>query len=142
MEIEVKRIIKSDTSTIGEIYINGIKECYCIEDKDRGLTDSMSEEEIKSKKIHGITAIPSGRYNVVISFSNRFQKYLPELIGVKGFAGIRIHSGNTSADSEGCILPGLTKTTDFVGNSVKAFTSLFSKMKAVEKKEKIYITIK
>lgn len=142
MEIEVRRIEKTENSTISEIYVNGIKECYAIEDKDRGLLDSMSEEQIRGIKVHSKTAIPKGRYKVVISFSNRFQKYLPELVGVKGFAGIRIHSGNTSADSEGCILPGTTKTKDFVGNSVKAFTALFAKMKKVEKTEKIYITIK
>lgn len=142
MEILVERFEFTETSTISNLYVNGKWTSYAIEDKDRGLLDSMSEEDIKAKKKHGITAIPKGRYKVVISFSNRFQKYLPELIGVKGFTGIRIHSGNTSADSEGCILPGLTKSKDFVGNSVKAFTSLFTKMKAVEKKEKIYITIK
>jgi hypothetical protein len=142
MEIEVRRKEFTPISTISEVYVDGKFECYAIEDMDRGLLDSMSETEIKSKKIHGVTAIPKGRYKIVISFSNRFQKYLPELIGVKGFAGIRIHSGNTSADSEGCILPGTTKALNFVGSSVKAFTALFAKMKAVEKKEKIYITIK
>lgn len=142
MEIEVRRKEFTDISTISEVYVDGKFECFAIEDKDRHLVDTMTEEQIKNLKVHSVTAIPKGRYKVVISFSNRFQKYLPELIGVKGFAGIRIHSGNTSANSEGCILPGLTKTKDFVGNSVKAFTSLFSKMKAVEKKEKIYITIK
>lgn len=142
MELELRRKDKTDNSTIGELYVDGKFESYVIEDKDRGLLDTMSETDIKAKKKHGITAIPTGRYKVVISFSNRFQKYLPELIGVKGFAGIRIHSGNTSADSEGCLLPGTTKATNFVGNSVKAFNALFSKLKATEKKEKIYITIK
>lgn len=142
MEIEVRRKEFTETSTVSEIYVDGKFECYAIEDKDRGLLDSMTEEVIKSKKVYAKTAIPKGRYKVVISFSNRFKKYLPELIGVKGFAGIRIHSGNTAADSEGCILPGQTKSKDFVGNSVKAFTALFAKMKKVEKTEKIYITIK
>jgi hypothetical protein len=142
MEIKVKRKEFTEESTISEVFVDGKFECYCIEDKDRGLLDSMSETEVKSKKIYAKTAIPKGRYNVVISFSNRFKKYLPEILNVKGYLGIRIHPGNTAADSEGCLLPGTTKAKDFVGNSRIAFDALFKKMKAVEKKEKIYITIK
>lgn len=142
MELELRRTTRTNVSTIGELYINGIKECYILEDKDRGLKQSDTLESIKKNKVHELTAIPSGRYRIIISFSNRFQKYLPELLEVPGYAGIRIHSGNTEADSLGCLLPGTTKTTNFVGNSVKAFTALFTKLKAAEKKEKIYITIK
>jgi hypothetical protein len=142
MEIIVKRVELTDESSISEWSIDGKFECYGIEDKDRGLLSSMSESEIKALKIYGKTAIPKGTYQVVLSFSNRFKKYLPELLNVKGYAGVRIHPGNTAADSEGCLLPGTTKAKNFVGNSVKAFNTLFAKMKTVEKKEKIFITIK
>ena len=101
----------------------------------------MQLDCIKQIKVHGKTAIPTGRYKVIISYSNRFKKYLPEIVGVPGFLGIRIHSGNSAADTEGCPLVGTTKGIDFIGNSRKAFTPLMAKLKAAEKKEKIYITI-
>lgn len=141
MELKLIRKEYTENSTIGELFVDGVKECFTIEDKDRKLHCDMSEAEIAKIKVHSKTAIPTGRYKVVISYSNRFQKYLPEVIGVKGFAGIRIHPGNTAADSEGCILPGSTKAPDFVGNSRSAFNALFAKMKKVEKTEKIYLTV-
>jgi len=101
----------------------------------------MPLDEIKAGKVHGKTAIPSGTYQVAITFSNRFKKYLPLLINVPGFEGIRIHPGNTAADTEGCLLPGEFRNHNQVTNSKKAFTKLFEKLKAVEKKEKITITI-
>lgn len=142
MEILVLRQELTEDSTISTLFVNGIKECYAIEDKDRGIHSDWPLSKIESTKIHSKTAIPYGRYQVVNSFSNRFQKYLPEILNVPGWSGVRIHPGNKSADTEGCILPGRTKTVNFVGESVKAFTALFAKIKAVEKKEKIYITIK
>lgn len=141
MEILVVRKDRTEESTVSEVYVDGKFECWAIEDKDRGLKDSMSEADIKKLKVHGKTAIPTGRYQVVLSFSNRFQKYLPEVLHVKGYAGIRIHPGNTAADSEGCILPGKAKGKNVVQQSRPAFEALFKKMKAVEKKEKIFITI-
>lgn len=142
MEIVVLRQELTEESTISTVFVNGVKECYAIEDKDRGMHSDWPLEKIKATKVHGKTAIPYGRYKVISSFSNRFQKYLPEIVGVPGFAGIRIHPGNKATDSEGCILPGQTKSLNFVGNSVKAFGALTTKMQLVEKKEKIYITIK
>lgn len=134
MEIQVKRKIFTENSTIGELTINGVFECYTLEDKDREL-------EYGGVKVYGKTAIPKGRYNVVNSFSNRFKKYLPELLSVPQFSGVRIHQGNVAEHSEGCILVGATKGKDFIGNSRIAFDALFKKMKAVEKKEKITIEI-
>lgn len=134
MEIKLVRKEFTDKSTIGELYVNGKFQCYTLEDKDRKL-------ESGGKKEYAKTAIPRGTYNVVNSFSNRFQKYLPELQNVPQFAGIRIHPGNTADHSEGCILVGTTKAKDFIGNSRSAFATLFALIKAVEKKEKITITI-
>jgi len=134
MELKLIRKEFTDRSTIGELYVNGKFECFTIEDKDRKL-------ESGGKKEYAVTAIPRGTYQVVNSFSNRFQKYLPELINVPQFTGVRIHPGNKAEDSEGCILVGTTKAKDFIGNSRIAFASLFSKIKAVEKKEKITIII-
>lgn len=146
MEIILKRTTFTDNSTIGELKVanpNGLGyHAFSIEDVDRELHQTDNLTKIKSIKVHGKTAIPYGRYRVIVSYSNRFKKYLPELLDVPGWAGVRIHAGNTSADTEGCILPGFSKTTDFVGESRKAFDALFKLIKEAEKKEKIYITIK
>ena len=141
MEITSKRIVRTENSTISEVKINGVFQCFVLEDKDRGLSNGMPLAEIQQIKIHGKTAIPTGRYRVTISFSNRFKKYLPELHEVKGFAGIRIHAGNTSSDTEGCLITGLSHKTDFVFNSKTAFDALMKKLQAVEKKEMIFITV-
>jgi hypothetical protein len=134
MEIKVIRKVFTEISTIGELYINGKFECFALEDKDRKL-------ESGGQKVYAKTAIPRGEYNLVMSFSNRFQKYLPEIQNVPQFAGIRIHSGNTAADSEGCILLGTTKANDFVGNSKVAVAAFIKQIQKVEKKEKITIEI-
>ena len=116
MKLTVKRKIKSANSTIGELYIDNIFQCYTLEDVER------------KEKIVGKTAIPAGSYDVIINESNRFKRKLPLLMNVPNYAGVRIHPGNTAADTEGCILVGTTKAPDFVGNSREAFTSLFEKM--------------
>ena len=126
MKLHVKRLHKTDNSTIGELTIDGIFQCYTLEDVER-------EVKIKSE-----TAIPKGTYKVIINKSNRFKRLLPLLLDVKGFEGIRIHSGNTNHDTEGCILVGETRGKDFVGKSRKAFDKLFEKMK---KAKEITITI-
>lgn len=142
MEIVVTRKTRTKTTTIGELSINDKFECYTLEDNDRGLQQAMPLEEIKRKKVFAQTAIPAGRYEVVITFSNRFQQYMPLLLNVPGFEAIRIHSGNTATDTEGCILLGQTLSPDFIGNSRAAFRSFLPKIRAVERTEKVFITIK
>lgn len=142
MELELTRKVRTNNSTIGELSINDIFECFIIEDKDRGLRKDMTLSELINKKVHGNTAIPSGRYEVVISFSNRFKKMLPLLMDVPAYAGIRIHPGNTAADTEGCLLPGRNKGTDAVTGSRLAFTALSEKLKAAASVEKIFMTVK
>jgi hypothetical protein len=134
MELKLIRETFTEKSTIGSLYVNGIFFCYTLEDKDRRLESGGVKEYAK-------TAIPRGKYKVVLSFSNRFKKYLPELINVPQFAGIRIHAGNTADHSEGCILVGATKTVDFIGQSQVTFGKLMKAIQAVEKIEKINITI-
>lgn len=134
MEIKVIRKTFSEESTIGDLLINGTFFCYTLEDKDRRL-------ETGGTKVFGVTAIPRGKYTVILSFSNRFQKYLPEILNVPGFAGIRIHTGNKASDSEGCILLGTTKSVNSIGMSKVAFEKFMSELKKVEKKEKITIEI-
>ena len=91
MKLRVKRIAKNSEYTIGNLYIDGEFFCNTLEDMDRGLKDSQNLLYIKAKKIFGKTAIPTGTYKVVMTYSNRFKKLLPLLVGVKGFDAIRIH---------------------------------------------------
>ena len=141
MEMQLSRTIRTGISTIGELHVNGKPECFTLEDLDRGLSSDMPLKSIQLKKVKAKTAIPTGRYQVVVDFSTRFKKQLPLLLNVPGFGGIRIHSGNTSADTEGCILVGTEKSKDFVGNSRNAFAALFSKIQLAMKTEKVFITI-
>jgi len=142
MELELTRSGKTNKSTIGELTVNGVFECFILEDKDRGLRKDMPISELIVMKIKTRTAIPTGRYEIVVSFSDKFQKMLPLLLDVPAFAGIRIHPGNTDANTEGCLLPGKTKSPDMIGSSRVAFTALFDKIKAALQREKIFITIK
>ncbi|WP_342645003.1 DUF5675 family protein [Mucilaginibacter sp. CSA2-8R] len=142
MELTLIRKAKSDTTTLGQLLVNSHFTCYTLEDKDRDLVQTMKPADIAKIKVHAKTAIPKGRYQVVITFSNRFQKDLPLLVNVPGYEGVRIHSGNTDKDTEGCILVGYEQNTDWVGQSRMAMTGLMALLhQAVIKKEQIFITI-
>ena len=142
MELELTRTTRTNRSTIGELTVNGKFECFILEDKDRGLQQGMALSELMAAKIKTRTAIPTGRYEIVTNFSDRFQKMLPLLLDVPAFAGIRIHPGNTDADTEGCLLPGKTKSRDMVGSSRAAFAVLFEKIKTAMQREKVFITVR
>jgi len=129
MELRVERTDFSETSTIGKLYVDDQFECYTLEDKVRPV------------KIKGKTAIPAGRYEVIVNFSQRFGRMLPLFLNVPNFEGVRIHPGNTAADTEGCILVGETKDAEFIGQSKLAFDGLFNKLKATSETEKIFIEI-
>jgi hypothetical protein len=139
MDLLLKRETFTEKSTISSLFINGVFECYILEDKDRGLTFQMSLEEINKLKVYGETAIPYGSYPIVLTMSNRFKRILPLLVGVKGYEGIRIHTGNTAIDTHGCLLPARKKGKDSVSESTLAFNQLFTKLQNA--KDKIYITI-
>lgn len=142
MEIVLKRIAKKEKYTIGKLYINGQYTCDTIEDKDRGLTDDMDVKEIESKKVYGETAIPTGTYTVSYTYSNKFKKMMPLINNVKGFAGIRMHSGNTEKDSLGCLILGQNKAVGKVINSRETCAKVYPIIKsASDKGEKITITI-
>lgn len=142
MNIILNRIAKKAKYTIGKLYINDQYFCDTLEDTDRGLTQSMTEQQIVSKKVYGETAIPTGTYRIIISYSNKFKKQMPLLLNVPGFAGIRIHSGNTEKDSLGCILVGKNKAIGKVLESRDTYSKLFSILQEANKKETIKITIK
>jgi len=137
MLIELER---RDKSTLGKLFIDGVGFCDTLEDEDRGLTSEMLIDEIKAIKVHSQTAIPKGRYEVVLSYSNRFKKLLPLLVSVKGFEGIRIHSGNTQYHTEGCILLG-TASKGMVINSRSAMSKFMAVFTKAIKTEKVFINI-
>lgn len=136
MKLTLYRDAFTDVATSGKLFIGGQMECYILEDVDRKL-------ESGGTKIKGQTAIPRGTYQIIVNMSNRFKRMLPLLVNVPGFDGIRIHPGNTSADTEGCLLPGVTRNVNSVGSSRVAFNSLFDKLtKAYNAGELITIEVK
>lgn len=139
MDLKLKRIFRGDKYTIGHLYIDGDYYCDTLEDTDRGLSSDMSEEEIKRIKVYGRTAIPKGTYKVEVTYSPKFKRHLPLLIDVKGFSGIRIHSGNSAEDTLGCLLVGYNKVKGQVINSRVTSDKLTALLRDCE--EEIYITI-
>jgi len=117
MKLLLKREPPNDNCTIGRLFVDGVFECYTLEDIERDV------------KIPGETAIPRGIYKVIIDFSYKFGKQMPHILGVPNFEGIRIHPGNIAADTEGCILVGKTLGVTCLGNSRIAFDDIFVKLK-------------
>jgi len=117
MLLKLNRHTLTDKSTIGNLDVDGVFQCYTLEDVVR-----------TGPKVAGKTAIPAGRYKVVITMSNRFKKRLPLLLNVPNFEGVRIHPGNTAENTEGCILTGRTIGKDFIGESKLAFAPLLEKI--------------
>ena len=128
MRIELVRIAFKNTYTIGKLYVDGKYFCDVLEDVDRGLDSSMTESEILEKKVKGQTAIPTGHYVINITYSPKYKRMMPLLLDVKGFSGIRIHSGNSSKDTEGCLLVGKNKKVGMVLESRDTYQRLFKMM--------------
>lgn len=131
MKLELKRRFFTDKSTVGELSIDGAFECFTLEDVVRP----------EGEKVFGKTAIPPGTYEIVVTHSPRFGKELPMLLDVPGFEGVRIHTGNTAEDTEGCILVGNQTGVDRIANSRAAYDALFAKIQAVRGTQEISITI-
>ena len=123
MNIVVIRDPSTDVSTLGKVYVNGLFQCYSLEDVDRRLEDGGT-------KIPGETAIPRGVYKVVIDWSNRFKKEMMHILDVPGFEGIRIHAGNRSCDTSGCLLIGNGVAKDYLLDSRSAVNKLFATVEA------------
>ena len=148
MELILERIAKRKTYTIGRLSIlEEVIDEYSTGTAERYFCDTLEptwrDYKNGAYKVKGRSAIPEGRYAVVISFSPKFKQWLPILLGVPKFDGIRIHAGNTAADTEGCILVGKNK---LVGQVVDSRIWLHRlKQKIVEAKsrgEAVWITIR
>lgn len=143
MRILLQRHALKAGYTIGRMEINGRYFCDTLEDTDRGLSAEMSEDEIAALKVKGATAIPIGTYRIDMQTrSPRFGRVLPRLVSVKGFAGVLIHSGNTAADTEGCILVGENRERGKVLNSRATLEHLLVFLRSAQAEgEEIELTI-
>ena len=150
MKLTLKRIARKEGYTIGRLYIDDAYFCDTLEDRERGLEQAMPLDMIKRIKVKGETAIPTGTYE--LSMRHISPKYsrkkafaftggvMPRLLNVPGYEGVLIHSGNTAADSEGCILVGENKAVGKVLNSMATFKALWAVLNQ-RKSEPITITI-
>ena len=148
MELILERIAKRKTYTIGRLcirrqvideYLPGIEDQYFCDT----LEPTWRDYKNGAYKVKGRSAIPEGRYAVVISWSPKMKQWLPILLGVPKFSGIRIHAGNTAQDTEGCILVGKNKLVGQVVDSRIWLHRLKKKTtEAKERGEAVWITIK
>ena len=127
MELLLRRRPSSAHATLGHLFVRA---CYTLEDV------------VRPAKIPGETAIPAGRYQVVITPSARFRRPLPLLLDVPGFDGIRIHPGNEDGDTSGCILVGRRAGDEAIFESRLALEALQPQIAAaLDRGERVWITI-
>lgn len=130
MQVRIDRKWKKPAYTIGRVYIDGEFFCNSMEDCDRGLRQDMPVAEIQKRKVYGLTAIPSGKYKVSMTNSTKYCRVMPQVMNVKGYSGVRIHSGNTAEDSLGCILLGDNDKVGWISNSRKRCKEFEEKLTA------------
>lgn len=126
MVVTVVRDTFQPGCTLGRLYINNVFLCHTLEDTDRYL-----DKKGIGAKVYASTAIGAGTYKMRLSMSNRFKRVMPEVLNVPGFTGIRIHAGNTAADTEGCILVGNVRGQDKVLDSRAAYALLMNRLNGV-----------
>lgn len=141
MKLTLKRIALRPTYTIGKLYIDDVYFCDTIEDTVRDLNKNGKFDN-GEKKVHSKTAIPYGTYEIKWTYSPRFKKYTPQLMNVPSFEGIRIHVGNTSADTEGCLILGKNKQVGKVLNSRATINKFYPIIKNACSNGKVTIEIK
>lgn len=138
MKIDLERVQCTPDATIGSLSIDGAWLCWTCEDAVR----EVPGQPVDTWKVPGKTAIPAGTYEVDVTMSQRFGRLLPVLLDVPGFTGVRIHPGNTAADTEGCLLPGLTRAGQSVGLSRRAFDQILPAIRgALARRERVTIRV-
>lgn len=139
-EATLTRHPSQGAATIGQWYMPGFN-CYTLEDQVR----EVPGRPVTEWKVPGATAIPRGRYKVVIDWSNRFKRNMPHILGVEGFDGIRVHSGATAADTEGCVCVGDRVGADGAsisgGLARHVFDDFFLCLQQALTKGEVYVTI-
>jgi hypothetical protein len=128
MKFKLERPYLYEEYTIGKFYINEKEFSDSIEDKDRDYNYDGDLDDPGEDKVWGRTAIPYGKYKVILTQSPKFKRLLPLILDVKNFKGIRIHSGSTAKDSAGCILLGKLDKNNQLYNSKKTIDKLVSLM--------------
>lgn len=113
MKLRLERQASGTSCTIGELFIDDQPWCATLEDVIR----EKPGVPVSDWKIAGRSAIPAGTYRVEVTYSPRFKCDLPLLYDVPGFTGVRIHAGNTDADTEGCVLVGTWKGGEMIYKS-------------------------
>jgi hypothetical protein len=142
MEIRVIRKVSQTKNTVSDFLVNGNKLCDCLEDIDRGIKSTDPIEYLNKKIIRNDTAIPYGTYKVIVDYSNRFKCDMPHVLDVPGFEGIRIHKGNTDADTSGCLLLGTYVKEDFIAHSTEAYLVFIDMLNTtLNKEEEVWLTI-
>ena len=143
MEIKLIRKYYQAKYTIGRLYVNNRFFSDCLEPPSLHLTERSALGTILIAKYKGYRAIPTGRYRILITRSRRFGRWLPLLMNVKGFEGIRIHAGNKPEDTRGCILPGFNRRKGYVLDSTRCVLTLVKMMtEAIAKGEKVFVEVK
>lgn len=139
MKLLLKRSPTTPDYTEGILLINDQKECETLEDHNR---DQNEDGKLEEPKIYGKTAIPAGTYEVEITFSNKFNKYMIQILNVPGFEGIRIHSGKDAEDTLGCILVGKRIAPGELSNDGSSFRVFTAVNTARSRDEYVEIIIK
>ena len=116
MNLTLKRLNLTPNYTEGELYVNGVYFCKTLEDTNRDLNKN-GQFDNNEKKLYGETCIPYGKYKVILSYSSKFKRELPEILKVPNFQGIRIHRGNKISDTLGCVLCGEKVKNGYLSNS-------------------------
>lgn len=130
MELRLVRQPSDDKRTHGDLYMDGQ---WCA---------VTMEDPVRDEKIPGETAIPAGKYKVIMSDSPRFKRRLPLLLNVPQFSGVRIHSGNDHTETDGCLLVGQRRSSDRILDSKAALEDLVTEIEAaIQGGEEVFITI-
>lgn len=105
MKLTLQRYEAAGRRTFGRLLAeDGHRLCYVLEDALR----EVEGQPVSAWKVRGETAIPAGDYRVTLENSPRFGLDTLTVNGVPGFVGVRMHAGNTEADTEGCPLLGMS----------------------------------